>query len=204
MTDRAGHPIRVFNPGLSVLLPGGWTARASIELVAPEARTVITATLEETAPETALEEYAAAHEALLSAQVEGYEEMSCRTIAMSDGRAAVMRRFAWAPADSGRIEQVQLYVLGNGRGLVATAVSEDADIAGLEQRLQEVAAGIQFGGSAPRGGLGRVAADPRSRTYAAFERGELATRLERVLETEGLERKAWRSAREAWEQAAGS
>jgi hypothetical protein len=207
MTNRAGQPSRVFNPGLSILLPDGWIARASVELVAPDVQTVITATLEDTAADTVLEEYADAHGAMLAEQVEGYEQMSCKIVALPEDRRALVRRFAWTPEGLSRTEQVQLYVVENGRGLVATAIAEDTDLDGLERRLRDLAAGIQFVGSAPRGGLTRVVDDPRSRTYAAFERGELATTLERALGREGVERpgsEAWRSPREAWEQAARS
>jgi hypothetical protein len=208
MTEHVAHPLRRFSPGVSILLPEGWAARASLELVSAEQRTIVSVTIDEAGPLTELEEYAAAYGKLLAEQLAGYGELNLGRRPLRDGRPALVRRFVWAPeGGSGPIEQVQLYLVENKRGLVATALAQEAGLDEIESRLREVVSGVRLDGSAPTVGLARAGDDPRSRTYAAFERGELTTSLERALGgTVGgrADPDVWRTARESWEQAAGS
>jgi hypothetical protein len=199
----ASEPTRLFRPDLAVLAPAAWRARASIELVEPNLRAHVVMTLDDLGEDDSLDSYSGAYGTVLAERAPHYEELRREMVALSDGRPVVVRRFRWRAEGAEPVEQVQVYVVQGGRGLAAT-LSSPRPLDELEPRVLELVEGARLEGRSG-GMLARVADDPRSRTYAAFERGELATTLRRALgngHTQSTGRDEWTPVREAWERAA--
>jgi hypothetical protein len=193
-----------FQAGLTALVPGGWLVRESVELASPTGEARVAASVDLVGPETSLEEYAGMYGEALVERLPQYEEVRVEPIAHPAGGRALLRRFRWTPEDAEAVGELQLYTLAGGRGVCATASTTETGLARLEPQLRSILLGFSLPAGPSPGGLVRFADDPRNRTYAAFERGELATTLEQVLGgggSDGTEREAWRSAREAWERA---
>ena len=195
MTDTADS-VRVYRPSLSLSVPPGWLARTSVELIEPSLEARVVVALDELGEQGSLDEYADSYGAMFQDSAPNYQELRREHVLLADRRPAVLRRFRWQPEGGDAIEQLQVYFLQGSRGVAAT-LSSPRSLDQLESHALELIAGIRLDG-APGGGLVRLADDPRSRTYEALERGELATPRTDDGRDGGEDSSGWQAARTAW------
>jgi hypothetical protein len=122
------------------------------------------------------------------------------------GAQEIFRRLRWKPPDRDEVAELHRYLVRDKRGIVARAVCPAERFAELEPRLRELLASIAVGTPAARGGVVRTEDTAQSRTYAAFESGQLTTTRAQAfgLTPENGQAKAsqvWEQTREAWQKA---
>jgi hypothetical protein len=195
VTD-AGGPRRAFRPELNLLLPESWVARASVELIEPEIDAHVLITFDDLGEHGTLDDYVEGYGSVLESRTPNYEEVRRESVELTAGRAAIVRQFRWQPDGGAPVEQLQVYLVDGQRGVAAT-LSTPRPLAEVEPAFVDLLRGITTA-APPVGGLARLADDPRSRTFDALERGDLAAAPRRG--NGGVpEAGRWQDARTAWE-----
>lgn len=195
MSD-ASPPRRLFGPDLRLLVPHDWLARAAVELLHPELKAHVLVTFDDIGEQGTLDEYVDSYGSVHESRTPNYEEVRRSQVELGGSRLAVLRQFRWQ-ADGGRpVEQLQAYVVDGQSGIAAT-LSTPRPLAEVEPLFLELLGGIVSAG-APGVGLVRLVDEPRSRTFDALERGQLAA-ARGGSNGPAPDSGRWRDARTAWE-----
>jgi hypothetical protein len=193
--------VKPFRSDLTALIPSGWLVRESIELASVDDNAYVTAAVDAVDPKTTAHQLAERYATVLSKQLSGYEEIRIDEADLPGGRSAVVRKFRWTPPSGEPVEELQMYAVQDGRGVVATAMARETGFDELEPKLRELLAGIGIGTPASAGGVLRSDGSARNRTYEVFEAGLLTTSPAREEADPGEPAPAWTEARASWQRA---
>jgi hypothetical protein len=209
MSNWQGLEMRRFSPGMTALIPEGWVIRESIEFASPAERAYVIASAYIPPADTTSAQLAEAQGNFLRERLPEYDEVSLVETSLPHGGAGLVRSFRWTPPEGERLAELQLYAVANGRAIVLTARSPAEGFDEREPKLRELLLGIGFGGQGSAGGIFRRHDTPVSRTYAAYEGGDLATTAAQAFGLEATQDETsseqvtatWKCARSTWQQA---
>ncbi len=127
-----------FRPLLSSDLPGGWFAKESITLVAPDAQANVIASSEPLDDGIDSHRYAEIQGDILRREFPAYREFSYGPVEMFGSEPAYRREFEWTPPDGVAVTQIQMYCAIRGRGYTATATTPSSVYLAVESTLRRI------------------------------------------------------------------
>lgn len=188
-------------------VPEGWIARESIELASPEQQGYVFVSADLLPKALTADEYAEGYGKQMRERLSGYEELESENVELAGGQPAIVRSFRWTPPEGAPIAELHLYAVRDRRGILARASCAEERFTENEPRLREVLLGIDLGTPPSRTGVFRSDDSPQSRTFGAFEAGQLTTTRAEAFglapsngDSDGDAMTAWGEARDSWQK----